>query len=324
VLQAMREGVVLVDAQGRALDANPAARAMLGEDWRKEVAHLFAARPALRRALLRERTVEIEAAPDPQSLWLVRLVPFVGEGAGGAKAVLTLVDVSRVRALERRLAEEMRMAELGRMSAMLAHEIRNPLQSLRQGVELLPARSPQEQEIAQILQQEVQRLARLVDSMLDFARPLAPKPRRCRPKDVLQQARDALPIEDRRRVQLEADEAEAMLDPDLLRVVVDNLLRNALNAGDGRIWLRWHEEQGSWRLVVEDECGGVPPALRTRLFEPFVSGRAHGVGLGLATVKRVCEAAGWRIRLEDAPQGARFVIEANPRQNTRDGEDSAR
>ena len=307
LFEVMREGVALLREDGRIVELNPAARRLLGGEPREVEARLRKTHGDVLAAAARGEMLEVEWEWDGRIL-LVRSAPLAAPVAGVA-AVLTIADATPVRELERRLAEQARLAELGRMSAMVAHEVRNPLQTIRQAIAFLA--EGDDPEVRAVMEEEVLRLERLVRSMLDFARPLAPRPRRVSAEDWLWPALRALPAHARARVHAEAGSSPVHADPDHLRVVLDNLLENALKREGAEVWLRWQVQDGRFRLEVEDTGGGVPEEMRGKIWDAFVSGTVGGVGLGLATVKRVCEANGWQVRLENTPKGARFVVEGD-------------
>ncbi|RME86716.1 MAG: PAS domain-containing protein [Zetaproteobacteria bacterium] len=310
VLAAMQEGVVLVGEGMRVLDANPAARRMLGEPIEDEIRRLFAQRPELWDGV-RERTPVEAECERGERVWLVRYTPMPALAEG----VITLVDATRMRELERALAREAHLAELGRMAAMLAHEVRNPVHNIQQALELMGDHP--DTELWSIVREEGARLARLVDSMLNFARPIKPRLEAVRARPWFEKLVHGYAVP----VRLEIEDLAIEADPDLLRIVLDNLAHNAIRAGAKALTLRLRAERGRWQLALEDDAGGVPEALRAQLFEPFVSGRADGVGLGLATVKRIAEACGWQVALSDGARGACFTITGG---RVIDGDDPAR
>ena len=307
VLEAMREGLALLDGEGRIIELNPAGQDLLAASPEEVQRRLGEAYPRLLEAAATGELVETEIEWEGRTLML-RAAPLHAP-ASGASAVLTISDATPVRDLERKLAEEKRLVELGRMSAMVAHEIRNPLQTIRQALAFLA--DGDDAEARAVMEEEVLRLERFVRSMLDFARPLAPKPRRITAQDWLVPALRALHARARRNVRVKLRDAPIVADPDHLRIVLDNLLDNALKRGDVPVHLGWRVQDGAFRLEVEDEGGGVSEEVRERIWDAFVSGTVGGVGLGLATVRRICEANGWHVRLEDGAKGARFVVEGD-------------
>jgi two-component system OmpR family sensor kinase len=232
---------------------------------------------------------------------------------------LALAVVARrwaiAEAARRREAERgIRGDALARMGAMVAHEIRNPLGVIRGSAELVrarsgPAMSPADGEALVDILGEADRLRRLTDDFLDLARDPAIAPS---PLEVSTVAEEAARTVGRSHgalaVHLEGA-ARAHADPARLHQVLTNLLVNAAQAGARNAWVRAGVHDGSARIVVGDDGPGVDPEVRTRLFEPFATGRAEGTGLGLALSRRIVERHGGTLRLLDvAAPGAAFEV----------------
>lgn len=203
----------------------------------------------------------------------------------------------RARIAEAGLLERRHLAALGEMSAVLAHEIRNPLASLKGHAQLLEEQlggDDRRRAKARRIVDEAVRLERLTNSLLDFVRAGQIARTRIDPRAI---ARRAIDITDPARITL--DDAAAPdfwpLDPTRLEQALINLLRNALQASEGPVLLTIMPEDGGLAFIVADRGPGVPVALRERLFEPFVTGRTQGTGLGLAVVRRVVELHGGRV-----------------------------
>lgn len=217
----------------------------------------------------------------------------------------------RARIAEAGLHERRHLAALGEMSAVLAHEIRNPLASLKGHAQLLEeqlAGDDRRQAKARRIVDEAVRLERLTNSLLDFVRAGQIAHTRTDPRAI---ARRAIDITDPSRITL--DDAAAPdtwpLDPTRLEQALVNLLRNALQASDSAVLLTIMPEDGGLSFIVADRGPGVPVALRERLFEPFVTGRTQGTGLGLAVVRRVAELHGGRVTaLSRTGGGASFRV----------------
>jgi signal transduction histidine kinase len=225
---------------------------------------------------------------------------------------------------EARRAE--RLAALGQLSAGLAHEIRNPLGVIKGSAEILTQKletaEPLAKELAGYIYTEVNRVSALVSRFLDFARPsrldlgavdLTHVVDRCL-KTVAEQGACA-------RVRIVRDFAaglpRVMLDQDLCEQVFSNLMMNACEAmGEqgGEMTVRIHasnKEDGEAGVVVEieDTGPGVPPELKEQIFNPFVTTKKSGVGLGLAIVSKIVDAHGGSLKLVSPPQhGACFRV----------------
>jgi two-component system, NtrC family, sensor histidine kinase HydH len=222
---------------------------------------------------------------------------------------------------EARRAE--RLAALGQMSAGLAHEIRNPLSVIKGSAELLTqklaAADPLAKELASYIYTDVNRVSALVGRFLDFARPsqldLAPTDlsvlvERCL-KTVSEQGSCA-------RVKVEREFAPAlprvMLDQDLCDQVFTNLFINACEAmgdqgGELKVRIQSVPAEGGVTVEIEDNGPGVPPELKEQIFNPFVTTKKTGVGLGLAIVSKIVDAHGGSVKLMSTPhQGACFRV----------------
>ncbi len=311
VLAAMQEGVIVLDNRLHVADMNEAARSLVGhgapetDEW----IDLFDRGRELRSFLLSPEGQSFRQECDFNGRSVLLTTTRLPGEDPDARWLLTLVDVTPVRELERRLAEQSKMAALGQMSAMLAHEIRNPIQALSQGLELLDrVADAKRKEIHGILQNEVKRLNRMVSGMLDFSRPLNPRPEWQSMPSLMQSVLQSLPEDGRARVRLECGIDRMKVDGEHFRSVLENLLSNALKQGEETVDVSLSRCGNLWRLRVSDRGGGIPEKIRARIFEPFVSGRADGIGLGLATVRQLCKVNHWNVSIEDTATGTCFEV----------------
>lgn len=204
------------------------------------------------------------------------------------------------------LIDAERLAALGRAGAALSHELRNALNALSVGMDVLGGTLSAEvrAKVRQQVLEEIGRLRTLADVLLDFARPRVLQRRPTTSKAVLARAHalvedyasdhgvDVAICDDVPDLRLE-------VDTELLQSVLTNLLRNAIEAASSsesrRASARARLEDGAWILDVEDSGVGVSDEVRVRLFQPFSSGRVGGVGLGLALARRFVELHGGRL-----------------------------
>ena len=230
--------------------------------------------------------------------------------------------VATLDAQHRRLVDLETMAGWREMARALAHEIKNPLTPIQLTVEEMHQRyrgdDPEYRELLEectrIVVEEVESLRQVVGRFRDFAKPVEIEPR---PLDLNALLRDVGVLQRDLQVEWDLDEAlpPVPADEDRLRQVLMNLASNAREAtatheGVGRLRLGSRRAGDRVLLTVEDDGPGIPPDQRTRIFEPYRSGKKTGLGLGLALVKGIVLAHGGSIEVEEGVWGgARFRIE---------------
>lgn len=216
----------------------------------------------------------------------------------------------RLEKAERRAEEAEHLALLGRLAAALAHEIRNPLGSIRGSIELLRTGGTlddEDQHLCQIIERETARLNDLVTDMLDLSRPRAPE---LQEVDLVEVATGVVDLAERAgegseiAVRFEGPEkAVVRADPAQMRQLLWNLVRNAIQASDEgtqvEVMIDSDEAEGA-TLLVRDQGAGIPPSKRDHIFEAFYTTRSHGVGIGLAVVKQVSDAHGFELGIDSA------------------------
>lgn len=233
----------------------------------------------------------------------------------------------RAQVVEAHLGEQRHLAALGEMSAVLAHEIRNPLASLKGHAQLLAERVEGDpalsRKVARIVD-ESQRLEALTHGLLDFARQSRLALADVDPAAVLRRCADAWPDA---TIEFELARAPARwrFDAAKLERVLGNLIDNADQAAPGRpIRIRAYVEGQRLVFEVHDRGPGVRPSDRARIFEPFHTTRTRGTGLGLAVSRRIVEQHGGTIEVLDAPGGGACFRVALPREPSRGSADEPR
>jgi signal transduction histidine kinase len=220
------------------------------------------------------------------------------------------LTASQKEAEARQLATS--LAQLGELAAGVAHELRNSLATLRGYLQLIE-RKPDEESITDYLSEirrESDHLQRVLEDFLSFARPDS---RRVESVDLLSVVRSAAadPALGDKRVEIEADESIPYSipgDAQLLERAFRNLLHNAARAEadagyTGAVRVEIERLPAEVDVSIRDRGDGLPAPVRDRLFQPFVTGRPDGVGLGLSLTHRIVTLHGGRIELEDRPGG---------------------
>jgi two-component system sensor histidine kinase HydH len=233
-------------------------------------------------------------------------------------SLYALWSIKRAARLEAKRVEMEGLANLGRLSAVLAHEIRNPLGSIK-GFAQLASESADERmrKPLDAIVRESRRLERLVNELLLFGKPIRPAFRVVEWEPLAAelgfQARQSIggrPIQFATQSQIR----KLSTDPDLLKQVLCNLIRNSVEAIPestlGEISLdAATSDSGTTVVTILDNGSGIPDAIRKKLFEPFTTTKASGTGLGLAISKRLMEALGGELRFSAvAPHGTKAEV----------------
>ena len=239
------------------------------------------------------------------------LLAAVSVLAVAALALLVLRANASQVSLERRLSRAQNLAAMGRMTATLAHEIKNPLAIIRGSARRLPKLEPGAKTLADSVVEEVDRLSATVNRYLQFARGAGESPSvdaRGAVAATLTATLDLLEAEFReRKVEVVREpasaEATVRLDDASLKQVWLNLLQNALEASPegGRIRVALAVEGGRVRVTIADDGAGIPPDVLARVGEPFFTTRAQGTGLGLHLSRQLVQGAGGTLELSSRP-----------------------
>lgn len=197
-------------------------------------------------------------------------------------------------------SRERDLASLGEMSAVLAHEIKNPLASLKGNAQLLAEAQPDDARLARVVTEAV-RLETLVHDLLAFVRTGEIARRPGSPVAIVRAAADEIAGE---YIQIDGTAAPERwsLDPARLRQALVNLLRNGVEAGPP-VAVRVDTERGALRIEVRDHGPGLAPGSEVEVFAPFHTTKVHGTGLGLAVARRIVELHGGSIAAYNHPEG---------------------
>jgi two-component system, NtrC family, sensor histidine kinase PilS len=316
IIQRMRTGVLVVDLLGEVERYNESAWYLLGMPSPRERNLTKFARPLQ----VRLREWLIAGRHDPEPLLVTTGVPPVIPrmakiGSGDDTRVLIFLEDETQ--LSRR-AEELTLTSLGRLSASIAHEVRNPLGAISNAAQLLQESTdiPEiDRQLIDIINGQCKRMNGIVENVLQLSRR-----ERSRPEDVLLKAwvedflrefRQSLPTgHDDIRVWIENPSLRAMIDPSQLTQACWNLVRNALAYGrqpgqkpEVVIRIRQLGEQPGALIEIIDRGPGIPDKLHASLFQPFFTTRADGTGLGLYICKELLEANQASIEYVAVPAG---------------------
>ena len=243
------------------------------------------------------------------------------ESARHRKAAEDLAEANRnLSEAEAAVRRSDRLAALGQLSAGLAHELRNPLGTIRASAEMLersvPAENAVAREVAGFIASEVDRSNTLVTRFLDFARPLQLKLAPSDLADVLDRVaalveRDAPQLRVTVYKNYSPELAPFPFDAELMEIVFYNLLLNAAQASaeGGAITLKTRRADAMAEVAVIDRGPGIDPKIMEQIFNPFFTTKSDGVGLGLAIVSKIVDEHGGRMTVESEPgKGSVFRV----------------
>lgn len=315
VVERMLDGVLVISRQGLVMRHNPMAVSMLGQQIAVS-ADLAVCVPVLHAALLAwcggEGPEAVQFCGQDNKELRAR---FEGTSSSDGEVLIFLEDVGRIK--ER--AQQLKLASLGRLTASIAHEIRNPLSAISHAGELLreERRGEIQDRLLRILGDNVSRLDRIVTDVLQLGRQNRAEPELlamegfCKAfvEDWL--AAEELPVD---VIRLDVEErARLCFDRAHLHQVLWNLLGNALrysSRGPGSVSLlvRKGGLEGRLELHVLDDGPGVPHSVHEQVFEPFFTTHTQGTGLGLFIARELCAANGASLELLPDCPGAHFIL----------------
>jgi len=228
---------------------------------------------------------------------------------------------ARVSELRAELVQRERLAAVGEMAAVMAHEVRNPIGIIFNalaGLQRTPTATGSASELLAIIQEEAERLRRLVTDLLDFSRPAVAHLQSVALVPIVREAIDAARLDPSCPASLPevaldvpADLAKVLTDPRLLRRALVNLLVNAFQCvpAGGGVSVSARQIGSDVLVRVHNDGPAIPPEIAARIFEPFFTTRATGTGLGLAVVQRILEQVAGRVELDAAaPSGTSFSL----------------
>lgn len=311
IMERMQDGVLVVDRQGTALHHNPGAESMLGmphrdgttlADHSSELAAAF-------RAWTQEGGGGAVEFVTGGSAFRAR---FEATDSSNGEALVFIEDLNRVR----NQARQLKLAALGRLTASMAHEIRNPLASISHATDLLheERRGEMQERLLRILRDNVFRLDRIVQDILQLGRNERGQPECLHLEEFLRGFVDEFSAVEHVEggvIVTEIEAEEWMFDRAHLLQILWNLVGNAVRyssreAGSVRLQAL-STPDGRVELHVIDDGPGIPEENREQVFEPFFTTRHQGTGLGLFIARELCEANGATLQL-GSPAYGHFVI----------------
>jgi two-component system sensor histidine kinase HydH len=331
VVESMADGLISIDREGKIVTLNRQAGEILGSGRERlegmkitsvlgeGIGRILGSMEG--QALVRDREMDIHTDKSGRIPLSLSVAPLKDETGQEMGSVLLIKDMREIRDLQEKVHRSERLASLGRLAAGVAHEIRNPLSSIKGFAQYFVKRfsgHDEEQGYASVMVKEVDRLNRVITDLLDFAGPKEPRREPQSLETIAEQAVKLLtPDLEARKVEVvreyEPDLPAVSVDRDRISQVFINLLLNALESmeagGEIRIGLRRCGPPPAVEASVADTGAGIPEGDLEKVFEPFFSGKKKGTGLGLAIVHQIIESHRGDIRVESRPgEGTVFRI----------------
>jgi two-component system, NtrC family, sensor histidine kinase HydH len=322
VVQNMPAGLVAIDRNQRITSMNRAAKEIFGQVPERpfpEMIQLVAEMESLGKPVSREVTL---GKGRPRELRLdMTASPILDNEAHVLGYLFLFRDMTLLRELKKEVETTRHLAAIGKLAGGVAHEIRNPLSSIKGFATYFGKRrdnNSEDRETARIMVEEVERINRSITQLLEFAKPLAVENREVRVDDLIFHSLKLVRHDlDKKnidaRVNVQTDKILFQTDPDRINQILLNLYMNAINAmedgGTLRVDLVASQDGAGIEICVIDNGCGIDPDHLDEVFDPYFTTRPEGTGLGLSIVHRIVENLKGDIRVEsDGQKGTRFTI----------------
>lgn len=335
VLESMANGLITVDRSLRIATYNPNALEILrktkDELDGKLVSEILPLEDEIRQVLsdadsILEKEVKINGDGKGKSFLALTVSPLKDQESSRPRgAVVILRDMTIIRELEQEVITSEKFAALGRLSAGVAHEIRNPLNSIKGFIQYFQkklALEPEDYRYTDLMLTEVDRLNRVISKLLAYSKPREPRLTIRSAEEIVDHCVRVVEREAREsgvEIIVEPSDPElplVMVDSDQMTQVFLNILINAIEAtpsGEKVSIALVGTHNGRLQVVTSDKGAGIPRENIDKLFDPFFSTKKKGTGLGLAIVKSIIEGHGGDIDVESEPgNGTKFIVTLNP------------
>jgi two-component system, NtrC family, sensor histidine kinase HydH len=334
VIASMAHGVVSIDTDGKVVSWNQQASSLLGMPAATldhfDLKTVFDFRETgITRTIqdgvpVMNREIRFQRDKRERLPLLLTVTPIQDESGSPSGAVVVIRDMSAIKRLEEQVRRTEKLAAVGRLAAGVAHEIRNPLSSIRGFAYLLGrghGKDTPEREYADVMVREIDRINHVVTDLLNFSRPMALEPEVTMLPDLIDHVVSLVSADAKKHeVDINVDCTPGIppmsLDPNQVTQALLNLMLNAVNAMEtgGALTIRASvsREGEGLEIQMEDNGPGIDPAVQEKIFEPFYTTRERGTGLGLAMVRKIAENHDGGVSVESPSpgksRGSRFTL----------------
>lgn len=257
-----------------------------------------------------EEDIAVTSEKNGLQIWEVVAAAFADDDVSEGKILLAR-NVTAVRQMEQEVVRSRHLNAIGSLAAGVAHEIRNPLSSIKGFAVYFRQRlagNKEDEETADIMIAETERLNRVISQLIEFARPMVLKKEFTRLPELVRQTVRLVDAEAKKNaveIGIDADEhlPQVDIDPDKIKQVLLNIILNALAAmpAGGRLAIRMAEQNGLMEVTVSDTGDGIKEEDLPRIYDPYFTSKPAGTGLGLAVAQKIMDAHGGVILIESQP-----------------------
>ena len=335
LLETMDNAVISVDDKGKIKTFNRKSEEIFGKKREEvlnkdcqEVLNLnILGKPIFKKCLLEKKNITREIVLEEKGLKKKILdinTSFLTDESEEITGVVAVIrDVTEIKDLNEEVARHKRLAALGKLSAGIAHEIRNPLSSIRGLAQFIHnsfSKTDERKEDLKTIIQEVDRLNKLVVQVLDFAKLKKPNLTKFSLNDLIRNIAELFKLEIKNKqikfnLELSPDISQIQADEDQVRQILMNVIINAIQAipKKGEIKIKTEKAllrgESAIKLIIKDSGVGIPEKDFNQIFDPFFSTKEKGSGLGLSIVYKLTEAHQGEIKVESKEgEGTKFVI----------------
>jgi two-component system sensor histidine kinase HydH len=321
-------GLIALDDQGKIVTCNEKAQAVLEvacsdalgkqamtilpESLKKILAELPASGGFL------ERDIQLISACGKEHIWEAVAAGLMDEGIPAGR-ILLIRDITVIRQMENEVTRSRHLNSIGSLAAGVAHEIRNPLSSIKGFAVYFKERlsgNKEDEQTADIMIAETERLNRVISQLIEFARPLGLKKEKVQFVELVQHtikliATDAQKNKISVEINAAADLPEVEVDPDKIKQVLLNIFLNSLAAlkDGGKLTIELIPGTDNLSVIISDNGVGIEKMDLLRIYDPYFTSKPAGTGLGLAVVQKIMEAHGGKINVESAAgQGTKVFL----------------
>lgn len=323
VVENLPMGLVATDENGEVAAFNQTAEAILGDSSHKVLGEKAAGvlppelwqlteRMATKRTIVEEE-LDCQTARGTGLPLKVSVAGLHGEDNTFLGYVFIFRDLMEVRRLQQEVERTKRLASLGSLAAGVAHEIRNPLSSVKGFATYFRDKfkdNPQDRDTATTMIQEVERLDRVIGQLLEFARPSTLRIKPVRIADLVQHSLKLIDGDARTKgievkSEVPSNLPDIPIDADRMSQVLLNLYLNSMQAMDAQgileVTVSRDETRKLTTIIVADNGGGIDPADQERIFDPYFTTKPDGTGLGLAIVHKIIDAHHGTVKVKSKP-----------------------